>query len=170
MAVGGGFWGLEGSKCHSYLQQGRSQGLQASPWEGDGRNPEGQEGEIGMDIRRGNHDGLTWQPSKTRWLAQWMKGEQMTFNSILARLSKPSHVPYVSANCWNMDQVSRLWGAMKSERTTWPKRLWTAARSPAGCQSLSRGQYCLTSSLMTRMMGQSAFSASSQAHKTCMSG
>ena len=46
MVTGGGSWGQEESKYHSYLQEGqkgRSRELQASqphlsPWEGDGAN------------------------------------------------------------------------------------------------------------------------------------
>ena len=61
------------------------------------------------------------------------------------------------------------WGGLKTGWTVNPKGLWSAVWSLAGGQSLVVypsawywGQYCLTSSLMTWMIGQSASSASLQ--------
>lgn len=84
-----------------------------------------------MDIWRGNPAWLTWQPSMTRWLAQWMKGEQMMFISILTRLSTASHITYGQVNCWNMDQVSKLWLDYQAQRVmnSSTKFSWTPVTS-----------------------------------------
>lgn len=59
MATVRGFWGLEESKYHSYLQEGRPEKLQAShshlsPWEYDAENPPGKHFQTGEGQE---HDG-----------------------------------------------------------------------------------------------------------------